>query len=236
MDLNHPSIRSFVILILLTSVIVACQRPGALSPDGEAETDGGAGSSQYSGEAGTATLRIERSGMIIGEELQWEVAGEFPITLYFDPDDTSPIFWSQGEGTAVMTSVDASPFSGITMYTTAIWDVEFEVRGAFNAQNCSIDLSVKEVWAEGAEVHAETSDGHVLEGITEEFIIFTTNSYEYNNLHFPYGVGEVNKVRNIGNVDWDASFTITSLVVPEVTNCGTFEYGEEDIGTPDVVD
>jgi hypothetical protein len=223
---NKPVVRSLVIAALCALVLIACNRPS--SSDGESGTEGGTDASELTGEAGTASLRIERSGTVTGEELQWEVAGEFPITLYFDPDDTSPIFWSQGQGTAVLTSVDTSQFSGITMYTTAIWDVEFEVRGAFNAQNCSIDLSVKETWAEGAEIRAETSDGVVLEGVTEEFIIFTTNSYEYNNLHFPYGVGEVIKERNIGNVDWEASFTITSLEVPEFTNCGTFDYGEEE--------
>ena len=221
-----PVVRSLVIAALCSAMLIACERPS--SSDGDSGTDGGTEASELSGEAGTASLRIERSGTVQGEELQWEVAGEFPIDLYFNPDETSPIFWSQGQGTAVMTSVDTSPFSGITMYTTAIWDVEFEVRGAFNAQDCSIDLSIKEVWAEGAEVHAETSDGVVLEGITEEFIIFTTNSYEFNNIHFPYGVGEVTQERHIGTVDWEYSFTITSLVVPEVTNCGTFEYGEEE--------
>ena len=227
-------VRALVVAALFSALLIACKSSGSTSSEGESGTDGGAGASQLSGQAGTATLRIERSGTISGEELRWEVTGEIPITLYFDPDDTSPIFWSQGQGTAVWTSVDTSMFSGITLYTTAIYDVDFEVRGAFNAQDCSIDISVREVWAEGAEITAETSDGVVLEGITEEFIIFTTNSYEYNNLHFTYGVGEVTKDRKIGTVDWHATFTITSLEVPEVTNCGTFDYANEEYDSTEV--
>jgi hypothetical protein len=235
MDTIQPRIRFFAIVILLASALIACQRPGGSSPNGDSGSDGGSENSSLSGEAGSATLRIERSGSIIGQDVHWEVSGEIPMTLYFDPDDTSPIFWSQGEGTAIMASSSTSPASGITVNTTAIFDVDFEVRGAFNASDCSVGIYVKETWAEGAEVVAE-ANGVVLEGQTDEFIIFTTNSYEYKSIVFPYGVGEVTKTRDIGNVHWVASFTITSLEVPEVTNCGTFDYGEEDIGTPDIVE
>ena len=101
------------------------------------------------------------------------------------------------------------------------------VRGAFNAGGCSVDIYDQEVWAEGAEIVAE-ANGVVLEGITDEFIIFTTNSNEYASLRFPYGVGQVSKQRNLGNFDWDATFTITSLEVPDFTNCGTFDYLDEE--------
>ena len=50
-------------------------------------------------------------------------------------------------------------------------------------------------------------------------------------MKFPFGVGEVNKQRTIGNVVWDATFTITSLSVPEFTGCGSFDYQDESLDT-----
>jgi hypothetical protein len=232
MDTVQTRKRSIVIILLIAVILTGCQRPGASSPEGDSGSDGGSEASQPSGEAGTATIRIMRSGSIRGQDVHWEVNGEFPMTLYFDPDDTSPIFWSQGQGTAVMASSNTSPASGITINTTAIFDVEFEVRGAFNASDCSIEIYVKETWDEGAEVVAE-ANGVVLEGTTDEFIIFTTNTYEYKSIKFPYGVGIQTVERTIGNVDWQASFEITSLVVPEHTNCGTFDYLNEELDSPD---
>ncbi len=180
-----------------------------------------------SGEAGTATIRIERTGRILSEDTQWEVSGEFPITLYFDEGDDSPIFSSTGKGTAVMTGTGTGTL-GITGHLTAIYDVDFEVRGAFNAEDCSVEIYIKEVWAEGAEVTMEV-DGVVLSGQTAEFIIFTKNTYEYKSMKFPFGVGEVTKQRTIGNTVWDATFTITSLSVPGFTGCGSFDYQDESL-------
>lgn len=83
-----------------------------------------------SGEAGTATIRIERDAHITGKDLRWEVYGEFPITLYFGEEEDSPIFTSTGKGTGVMAGVDVG-MTGITAHTTVIFDVDFEVKGAF---------------------------------------------------------------------------------------------------------
>ena len=65
-------------------------------------------------------------------------------------------------------------------------------------------------------------------------LIFTTNTFEYKSMKFPFGVGEVTKQRKIGNVDWDATFTMTSLSVPEYTNCGTFDYLDEENETTEI--
>jgi hypothetical protein len=124
-----------------------------------------------------------------------------------------------------MASVDVG-MTGITAHTTAIFDIDFEVRGAFNANDCSVEIYIKEVWAEGAEVTMEV-EGVVLSGQTDEFIIFTENTYEFKSMKFPLGVGQVTKQRTIGNTVWDATFTITSLSVPEFTGCGSFEYQDE---------
>jgi len=218
--------RPLVIALLIPIFLTACERPGSSS--------GSAEPTELSGEAGSATLRIERSGTVTGEDLQWEVSGEFPITLYFSQENTSPIFYSTGEGTAIWTSVDVGA-TGITMNTTAIFNVQFEVHGAFNASDCSVEIYIKEVWDEGAEVVADV-DGVVLEGVTDEFVIFTTNTYEYKSMKFPFGVGQVTRQRTIGNVNWDATFTITSLSVPEHTNCGTFDYLDEEFESDEIVD
>ena len=116
---------------------------------------------------------------------------------------------------------------------TAVFDIDFEVYGAFNAKDCSVDIYVNEVWQEGAEVTFHVG-GLELEGVTDEFVIFTTNTYEYKALHFPYGIGDVPKHRTIGNVEWDATFSITSLSVPEYTNCGTFDYLDEENETTEI--
>jgi hypothetical protein len=227
-------IRPLVIALLIPIFVVACGSSNSSSPPDGPNPDGGAESSELSGEAGSATLRIERSGSITGTDTRWEVAAEFPITVYFDQGEDSPIFYSTGEGTAIMTSVDVGA-TGITMNTTAIFNVQFEVHGAFNASDCSVEIYVKEVWAEGAEVVAEV-DGVVLEGVTDEFVIFTTNTYEYKSMKFPFGVGQVTRQRTIGNVNWAAAFTITSLSVPEHTNCGTFDYFDEEYESEEIVD
>ena len=41
------------------------------------------------------------------------------------------------------------------------------------------------------------------------------------------GVGQITKQRTIGNTVWDATFTITTLSVPEITGCASVEYQEE---------
>lgn len=231
MDSVQTRKRSMFLFLLIAIILTGCQRPGASSQDSVSSSDGGAQSSQLSGEAGTATIRIIRSGSIKGQNIHWEVTGEFPVTLYFGAKDPSTLFGSKGEGTAVMTSSTTSP-SGITLDITAIYDVEFEVSGTFKASDCSVEIYVIETWDEGAEVVSE-ANGVVLEAQTDEFIIFTTNTYEYKWIKFPYGVGEVTVPRNIGNVDWEASFEITSLEVPEHTNCGTFYYDNEELDSPD---
>ncbi|MGB2895352.1 MAG: hypothetical protein WBB65_04210 [Anaerolineales bacterium] len=48
-------------------------------------------------------------------------------------------------------------------------------------------------------------------------------------MKFPMGVGQIVKQRTIGNTVWDATFTITSLSVPELTGCGSLEYQEETL-------
>ncbi len=72
-------------------------------------------------------------------------------------------------------------------------------------------------------------EGVVLSGQTDESIIFTDNTYEYKSLKFPMGVGQATNERTIGNAVWDATFTITSLSVPEFTGCGSFDYEEMDL-------
>jgi hypothetical protein len=230
--------RSLVIGVLLAMLLTACQSSSISAPESEGESETieeGAAASELSGEAGTATLRIERSAEINNGDQVWEISAEFPITLYFNPDDTSPIFWSQGLGTGIWTSVDTSPASGITGYTTAIFEAEFEVRGVFNAADCSVEIYVKEMWNPAAEVTTEVG-GVVVQSTIDEFIIVTTDTYEYRSIKFPFGVGYEPRDATFGNVDWHAGFTITSLEVPDFTNCGTFEYSEEDIGTPEAED
>ncbi len=73
----------------------------------------------------------------------------------------------------------------------------------------------------------------VISGQTAEFIIFTENTYESKSKKFPMGVGQITKQRTIGNTVWDATFTITTLSVPEITGCGSFEY-QEDVLDPSV--
>ncbi len=229
MVVSSFSTRSLFITILIMMLLASC---GGSTSEIPAPESGLKGDSQVlSGEAGTATIRIERQGKVTGEDLHWEVSGEFPITIYFDEGDDSPIFFSTGKGTGVMASVDAG-ISGITAHTTAIFDIDFEVRGAFNAKDCSVEIYIKEVWAEGAEVTMEV-DGNVLSGQTDEFIIFTENTYEYKSMKFPLGVGQVTKQRTIGNTVWDATFTITSLSVPESTGCGSFDYQDESLDSPE---
>lgn len=220
--------RSLFFAILIMVLLAGCGGSSAevIAP----EPDSDVKPTAPSGEAGTATIRIERTGRVTGEDLHWEVSGEFPITLYFDEGDDSPIFFSAGKGTGVMASVDVGT-AGITGHTTAIFDIDFEVRGAFNAKDCSVEIYIKEVWAEGAEVTMEV-DGNVLSGQTDEFIIFTENTYEYKSMKFPLGVGQVTKQRTIGNTAWDATFTITSLSVPEFTGCGSFDYQDESLDPP----
>jgi hypothetical protein len=229
MVVSSFSTRSLFITILIMMLLASC---GGSTSEIPAPESGLKGDAQVlSGEAGTATIRIERQGNVTGEDLHWEVSGEFPITIYFDEGDDSPIFFSTGKGTGVMASVDVG-ISGITAHTTAIFDIDFEVRGAFNANDCSVEIYVKEVWAEGAEVTMEV-DGNVLSGQTDEFIIFTENTYEYKSMKFPLGVGQVTKQRTIGNTVWDATFTITSLSVPESTGCGSFDYQDESLDPPE---
>jgi len=227
MAISSSLTRSLFFAILIMVPLAGC---GGSSAEGLApESDSEVKATAPSGEAGTATIRIERTGRVTGEDLHWEVSGEFPITVYFDEGHDSPIFFSTGKGTGVMASVDVGT-AGITAHTTAIFDIDFEVRGAFNANDCSVEIYIKEVWAEGAEVTMEV-EGEVLSGQTDEFIIFTENTYEYKSMKFPFGVGEVNKQRTIGNVVWDATFTITSLSVPEFTGCGSFDYQDESLDT-----
>ena len=219
--------RALFFVALIMVLLAGC---GGSSAEGLApEPDSEVKPTAPSGEAGTATIRIERTGRVTGEDLHWEVSGEFPITVYFDEGHDSPIFFSTGKGTGVMASVDVG-MTGITAHTTAIFDIDFEVRGAFNANDCSVEIYIKEVWAEGAEVTMEV-EGVVLSGQTDEFIIFTENTYEYKSMKFPLGVGQVTKQRTIGNTVWDATFTITSLSVPEFTGCGSFEYQDESLDT-----
>lgn len=227
MAISSSLSRSLFFAILILVLLAGC---GGSSAEVKApEPDSEVAATAPSGEAGTASIRIERLGVITGEDWDWTVSAEFPITLYFDEGDDSPIFYSTGKGTGVMAGVDVG-MTGITMHTTAIFDIDFEVRGAFNAKDCSVEVYIKEVWAEGAEVTAEV-DGVVLSGQTDEFIIFTENTYEYKSMKFPFGVGEVTKQRTIGNTTWDATFTITSLNVPEFTGCGSFEYQDEALDT-----
>ena len=229
MAIPSSRVRSLNIAILITLLIVSCSGSSSEIPAPAPDTQDD--SPAPSGEAGTATIRIERTGRVTGEDLHWEVSGEFPITLYFDEGDDSPIFFSTGKGTGVMASVDVGT-AGITAHTTAIFDINFEVRGVFNASECSVEIYIKEVWAEGAEVTMEV-EGQVLSGQTDEFIIFTENTYEYKSMKFPLGVGQVTKKRTIGNTVWDAAFTITSLSVPELTGCGSFDYQDESIDPSD---
>lgn len=149
-----------------------------------------------SGEAGTATIRIKRTGISTDVDWHWEVSGEFPITLYFDEGEDSPLFFSTGKGTAVMAGVGAGA-TGITGNISAIFDVDFEVRGAFNAEDCSVEVYIKEVWAEGAEVTIEVG-GVVFSEQMAEFIIITNNTYEHKSMKFPLGVGQFNNKRTIG--------------------------------------
>ncbi len=225
MVISFSPLRTFSVGVLITMILASCA--GSSSDSVEPEPDSEVEAPVLTGEAGTATIRIEREGRIPSEDLHWEVYGEFPITLYFDEEEDSPIFFSTGKGTGVMAGVDVG-MTGITAHTTAIFDVDFEVRGAFNAIDCSVEIYVKEVWAEGAEVTMEV-EGIVLSGQTAEFIIFTENTYEYKSMKFPMGVGQVTKQRTIGNTVWDATFTITSLSVPELTGCGSFDYQEEPL-------
>lgn len=227
MAISSSHARSFIFAALIMVLLVGCGGSSAevIAPESDSEVKPTA----PSGEAGTATIRIERTGRVTGEDLHWEVSGEFPITVYFDEGHDSPIFFSTGKGTGVMASVDVG-MTGITAHTTAIFDIDFEVRGAFNANDCSVEIYIKEVWAEGAEVTMEV-EGVVLSGQTDEFIIFTENTYEYKSMKFPLGVGQVTKQRTIGNTVWDATFTITSLSVPEFTGCGSFEYQDESLDT-----
>lgn len=229
MVVSSFSTRSLFNTILIMMLLASCG--GSTSEIPALESDLKGDSQVLSGEAGTATIRIERQGNVTGEDLHWEVYGEFPITLYFDEGDDSPIFFSTGKGTAVMTGTGTGTL-GITGHITAIFDVDFEVRGAFNAKDCSVEIYVKEVWAEGAEVTMEV-DGNVLSGQTDEFIIFTENTYEYKSMKFPLGVGQVTKQQTIGNTVWDATFTITSLSVPESTGCGSFDYQDESLDPPE---
>jgi len=219
--------RSLFFAIIIMVLLAGCGGSSAevIAPEPDSEVMPTA----PSGEAGTATIRIERSGIFTGTDWHWEVYGEFPITLYFDEGDDSPIFYSTGNGTAIMTGVDVG-MTGITAHSTGIWDVDFEVHGAFNAKDCSVEVYVKEVWAEGAEVTMEV-DGVVLSGQIDEFIIFTENTYEHKSLKFPFGVGQVTKPQTVGNTVGDATFTITSLSVPEFTGCGSFEYQDESLDT-----
>ncbi|MEA1979309.1 MAG: hypothetical protein U9N80_15580 [Chloroflexota bacterium] len=212
-----------LIMVLLTGCGGSSAEIIAPGPDSEVKP------TEPSGEAGTATIRIERTGITTGVDWHWEVYGEFPITLYFDEGDDSPIFFSTGKGTAVMTSSEVG-FTGITSHTTTIWDVDFEVRGVFNAKDCSVEIYIKEVWAEGAEMTHEV-EGVVISGQMDEFIIFTENTYEHKSLKFPLGIGQVSKPQTMGNAVWDATFTITSLSVPEFTGCGSFEYQDETLET-----
>jgi hypothetical protein len=224
---SSPARSYFIAIILIMVLLAGCggSTTEVIAPEPDSEVKPTA----PSGEAGTATIRIERSGIFTGTDWHWEISGEFPITLYFDEGDDSPIFFSTGKGTGVMAGVDVG-MTGITAHTTAIFDVDFEVRGAFNASDCSVEVYIKEVWAEGAEVTMEV-DGVVLSGQTDEFIIFTENTYEYKSMKFPFGVGEITKQRTVGNTVWDATFTITSLSVPEFTGCGSFEYQDESLDT-----
>ena len=221
--------RSLFFAILIMVLLAGCGGSSAevIAPEPDSEVKPTA----PSGEAGAATIRIERNGVFTGTEWHWEVYGEFPITLYFDEGDDSPIFYSTGKGTAIMTGVDVG-MTGITAHTTAIWDVNFEVHGAFNAKDCSVEVYIKEVWAEGAEVTMEV-EGVVVGGQMDEFIIFTDNTYEHKSLKFPLGIGQVTKPQTIGNAVGDATFTITSLSVPEFTGCGSFEYQDESLDTPE---
>jgi hypothetical protein len=223
MAISSSHARSLIFAALIMVLLVGCGGSSAevIAPESDSEVKPTA----PSGEAGTAAIRIERTGRVTGEDLHWEVSGEFPITVYFDEGHDSPIFFSTGKGTGVMASVDVG-MTGITAHTTAIFDIDFEVRGAFNANDCSVEIYIKEVWAEGAEVTMEV-EGVVLSGQTDEFIIFTENTYEFKSMKFPLGVGQVTKQRTIGNTVWDATFTITSLSVPEFTGCGSFEYQDE---------
>jgi hypothetical protein len=183
MTTGSSTVRSLFIAILITMFLSSCGG-SVLPPEPDSEAD----EPVLSGEAGTATIRIERTG--ISTDVDWH--------------------W------------------GITGQITSIWDVDFEVHGAFNAKDCSVEIYVKEVWAEGAEVTMEV-EGVVLSGLTDEFIIFTDNTYEHKSIKFPLGIGQVTKPRTIGNTAWDATFTITSLSVPEFTGCGSFDYEEMDL-------
>ena len=225
MTISSSLTRSLFFAILIMVLLVGCG--GSSAEVIASEPDSEVKATAPSGEAGTATIRVERQGQATNVDWHWEISGEFPITLYFDEGDDSPIFYSTGKGTGVMAGVDVG-MTGITAHTTAIFDINFEVYGAFNAKDCSVEIYIKEVWAEGAEVTMDV-DGVVLSGQTAEFIIFTENTYEYKSMKFPFGVGEITKQRTIGNTTWDATFTITSLSVPEFTGCGSFEYEEMDL-------
>lgn len=224
---SSPARSFFIAIILIMLLLAGCSGSSVdvIAPEPDSEVKPTA----PSGEAGTATIRIERTGKSTGVDWHWEVYGEFPITLYFDEGDDSPLFYSTGKGTGVMTGTGTGSV-GITGNITAIFDVDFEVHGAFNAKDCSVEVYIKEVWAEGAEVTMEV-EGVVLSGQTDEFVIFTDNTYEHKSLKFPLGVGQVTKQRTIGNTAWDATFTITSLSVPEFTGCGSFEYQDESLDT-----
>lgn len=225
MAISSSLTRSLFFTILIMVLLTGCDGSSAegLAPEPDSEIKPTA----PSGEAGTATIRIERTGISTDVDWHWEVSGEFPITLYFDEGDDSPLFFSTGKGTAVMAGVGAGA-TGITGNISAIFDVDFEVYGAFNAKDCSVEVYVKEVWAEGAEVTMEVG-GVVFSEQMAEFIIITNNTYEHKSMKFPLGVGQLNNKRTIGNIAWDDTFTITSLSVPEFTGCGSFEYEETDL-------
>ena len=222
MAISSSHTRSLFIAILITMLLPSCG-DSVLPPEPASEVEATA----PSGEAGTATIRIERQGQVTNMDWHWEVSAEFPITLYFDEGEDSPIFFSSGKGTAVMAATNVG-VDGMTSHLTSISDVDFEVRGAFNAKDCSVELYVEEVWLEGAEVTYEVG-GVVFNGQVDESIIFTEDGYQYKSLKFPLGIGEITKRRTIGNTVWDATFTITNLSVPEFTGCGSFDYQEENI-------
>ena len=150
------------------------------------------------------------------------MSGEFPIDIYFNAgEDARPrLLYSEGEGTAKTTMHGEGTIGSGEMIGT--WEVVFQVRGVFlPAPECSLELSITEIWEEIVEVKMVIA-GQVLQVPAGEdtFIIWKDSVHEFGNVKFPWGIGKVVEDYIEPETNWVNTYEVKSLQVPfEITGC-----------------
>ncbi|TFH33182.1 MAG: hypothetical protein E4G99_11800 [Anaerolineales bacterium] len=232
MSQKYPAASVLILMFVLPLVLCGCSSSSISieqadapdqDPEGQVEPVVEPVASPTSYPKGQAQFSITRSGTItagLGGAI--EVSGEFPIDIYFTEGEEigAEILYSEGMGTAIMSYFGEGTIG--TGEIISIWDARFQVRGVFiPAPDCSLELSITEIWEGVVEVSAIVNGQTIVTGQepVDEFIIWTDNVHEFSNIKFPWGIGKVVEDTLDPSTDWVNTYEVTSLSVPVLTGC-----------------